>query len=112
MFVGQEDDGNKRASEAALILILCKDEPSLSRREREWIFEWMRQSRENVACLFEMIDIAQLLDRRKLADRAARLSSPPPHPAGFALGRPSRKGKCALSRLREETKQRAQRACG
>lgn len=87
MFVGQEDDGNKRASEAALVLILCKDEPRLSRREREWIIEWMRQSPENVACLFEMIDIAQLLDRRKLADRAARLSSPPPRPAGLAVGR-------------------------
>lgn len=87
MFVGQTDDANKRAYEAALVFILCKDNLRLSRRERDWIFDWIRQSPENVASLFEIIDVAQLLDRRKLADRTARLSSAPPRPTGFALGR-------------------------
>jgi transmembrane sensor len=87
MFVVQEDDENKRACEAALIFILCKDKPRLSEQEQEWINDWIRKSPENVACLFEMIDVAQRLDRCKLADRAARLSSAPPPPPGFAFGR-------------------------
>jgi len=90
MIVGQDDDESTRTDHvAATILIRCKDEPSLSPHEHEWIADWLRQSRENVACVLDMIDVDQKLDRLKLRHRIDALSTPQPRPPGFALPRPA-----------------------
>lgn len=65
--------------EAALVLILCRDERHMSPELRQRIDEWMRNSPENVRDLLQVEALAQELDRLKLVDRSAQLAKSKAH---------------------------------
>ena len=71
--------------EAALVLILCRDERHMSPELRERIAEWMRNSSENVRQLLQVEALAQELDRLKLVDRGAQLAKSKPHSPNIPL---------------------------
>jgi transmembrane sensor len=76
MSVRQDDQRPARnVSRAALFLILSRDD-DLSPRRRERILKWMRASSDNVRDLLDVESFVQELDRLKLVDRTAQLSSP------------------------------------
>jgi transmembrane sensor len=86
MSVRQTDDRHsRRMFEAALVLILCRDERNMSPKMRERIAEWMRDSSENVRDLLQVEALAQELDRLKLVDRSAQLAKLKPDSPGIPL---------------------------
>jgi transmembrane sensor len=86
MSVRQTDDPrSRRMFEAALVLILCRDERDMSPELRQRIDEWMRNSSENVRHLLQAEALAQELDRLRLVDRSAQLAKSKPHAPGIPL---------------------------
>lgn len=86
MSVGQDDDRRSwTVLQAALVLIICKDERRLPPKLRRRMLRWMQRSPENLIHLFEIARVDQELDRLKLLNRSAQLFAPKPRPRGFPL---------------------------
>ena len=86
MAVRQDDDRHSwRVLQAALMLILCRDERRLPPKLLQRMLHWMQRSPENLIHLFEIARVDQALDRLKLRDRSAQLSAPMPPPRHTAL---------------------------
>lgn len=79
MSVRQTDDPrSRRMFEAALVLILCRDERHMSPELRQRLDDWMRDSSENARELLQLEALAQELNRLRLVDRSAQLAKSKP----------------------------------
>lgn len=85
MSVRQTDDHSRRMFEAALVLILCRDERHMSPQMRERISQWMQDSSENIRDLLHVEALAQELERLRLVDRSAQLAKSKPDSPGIPL---------------------------
>jgi transmembrane sensor len=86
MAVRQDDDRHSwRLLQAALVLILCRDERHLPTKLRQRMLRWMQRSPENLVHLFEIARIDQALGQQKLMHRHAQLLQSKPRSRGLSL---------------------------
>jgi transmembrane sensor len=86
MSVRQTDDPrSRRMFEAALVLILCKDERPMSPKLRQRLDEWVQDSSENARNLLQLEALASELNRLRLVDRSAQLAKSKPHAPDIPL---------------------------
>lgn len=86
MSVRQDDDRRSwRVLQAALVLILCKDERRMPTKLRRRMLRWMQHSPENLVHLFELARVDQALDRQKLLNRSAQLAASKPVSRNISL---------------------------
>jgi len=86
MAVRQDDNRYSwRMLQAALVMILCRDERRLPRKLRRRILQWMQRSPDNLVYLFEIARIDQALGELKLLDCSTHLSRPKPRPQGLSF---------------------------
>lgn len=86
MAVRQDDDRRSwRMLQAALVLILCRDERRLPQKLRRRILRWMQRSPDNLIYLFEIARIDKALGELKLLNRSTQISHSKPRPRGLSF---------------------------